>query len=151
MYCRPIHHNEVGRVRIERAGKPLTHDQQRQIERMAPHVNRIVASDRAFFENNRDRRHLVRRTSEAEIAELEVVEGGLMPTPPKGWRWFTIVRKVPGGRARVFVTKRKGAKTGLDVPEDLACALFESLAPPELRRAEAAARAAEEAQKGGEA
>lgn len=49
---------------------------------------------------------------------------------------------VPFGRAGdkelVFATNHPEAKTGLDVPEDLAEAVFEHVAPPDTREVEAA-------------
>lgn len=91
----------------------ITRNQRRQLEKLAPHVERVVATDIAFFKKHPDRRHRVRRTSEAEIARIEVI----------------VVRKVPGGRIRVFTANDAEAKTGLDVPEDLAKAVFEHAAP----------------------
>jgi hypothetical protein len=117
----------------------LTRNQRRQLEKLAPHVDRVTATDRAFFEQHPDRLHRVRLTSQAEIAQLET-EAGQLLQPPMGWCWFSIIRKVPGGRVRVFATNRQGAETGLDVPEDLANAVFETVAPPSARKAEAALR-----------
>jgi hypothetical protein len=106
----------------------ITRNQRRQLEKLAPHVERVVATDIAFFKKHPDRRHRVRRTSEAEIARIEVIENRAMQ-PPGGLCWFTVVRKVPGGRIRVFTANDAEAKTGLDVPEDLAKAVFEHAAP----------------------
>jgi hypothetical protein len=109
--------------------RPLTtRNQRRQLEKLAEHVERTVATDVAFFEKHPDRRYRVRRTSEAEIAQIEVVENRAMQ-PPEGLCWFTIVRKMPGGRIRVFTANYAEAKTGLEVPEDLAKAVFEHAAP----------------------
>ena len=106
----------------------ITRNQRRQLEKLAPHVERVVATDIAFFKKHPDRRHRVRRTSEAEIARIEVIENRAMQ-PPGGLCWFTVVRKVPGGRIRAFTANDAEAKTGLDVPEDLAKAVFEHAAP----------------------
>ena len=105
----------------------ITRNQRRQLEKLAPHVERVVATDIAFFKKHPDRRHRVRRTSEAEIARIEVIENRAMQ-PPGGLCWFTVVRKVPGGRIRAFTANYAEAKTGLDVPEDLAKAVFEHAA-----------------------
>jgi hypothetical protein len=112
-----------------------TRNQRRQLEKLAPHVDRVVDTDIAFFKQHPDRRHRVRLSSEAEIAEIEIVWNKLMK-PPEGLRWFTIVRKVPGGRVRVFTANYADAKIGLDVPEDLAEAVFEHAAPPDVREVE---------------
>jgi hypothetical protein len=90
----------------------LTRNQRRQLDRLASHVDRVIATDLAFFKQ-----------------------------PPLGWRWFTLVKKVPGARLRIFVTNHESAETGLDVPEDLVAAVFDTAAPPAVREAEAALRA----------
>jgi len=124
----------------------LTRNQRRQMERLAPHVEQITDTDRAFFEQHPDRRHRVRLTGEAEIAQLEIQSGGLLH-PPKGCRWFTVVRKMPGARLRIFVLNAEGAQTGLEVPEDLADAIFDTAAPQDARDIEARLSACMEARK----
>jgi hypothetical protein len=119
----------------------LTPEQRRQIERLAPHVDQITSTDLDFFKRHPDRRHRVRLSSEAEIAEIEVAANKLLQ-PPAGLRWFTIVRKVPGARLRIFVISREDAETGVDVPEDLADALFDTASPQGLREIDARLSAA---------
>jgi hypothetical protein len=118
----------------------LSRTQQRQMKKLACHVERVTDTDRVFFEQHPDRKHRVRLASDVEIAQLEIVNGKLMSLPP-GMRHFAIVRNVaPGTRLRVFVTNAKHAVT--DVPEDLTAAIFDALAPPNLREIDASLRAA---------
>jgi hypothetical protein len=127
-------------VRDESAVK-LTPDQRRQIEKLAPHIDRAADTDIDFFKKHPDRKHRVRLASEAEIAEAEIVEGKLLQGP-EGYRWFAIVRKLPGCRLRVFVAAPAWAQVGLDVPEDVAAAVFQGAAPSGVREIEAALQAA---------
>jgi hypothetical protein len=110
----------------------LTRNQRRQIDALAPHIERIVATDVAFFKQNPQRRHRVRLSSGAEVTEMEIVNGEPM-RPPAGEAWFTIVRKANDGRVRVFITNEIDASTDLDVPEDLSRELFDYAAPPEAQ------------------
>ena len=120
----------------------LTPIQQRQMQKLAPHVDRVTEADRVFFEQHPDRKHRVRFASEAEIAQLEILNGQVTTLPP-GIRHFVIVRNVaPGARLRLFVTNREGAETGLDVPEDLADVIFDTRATRQLREIEANMRSA---------
>jgi len=124
----------------------LTRTQQRQMKKLACHVERVTDTDRIFFEQHPDRKHRVRLASEVEIAQLEIVRGGVMTLPP-GMRHFAIVRNVaPGVRLRVFVTNARHATT--DVPEDLTAAIFDAVAPPKVREIEGALRAASPEQGG---
>ena len=124
----------------------LTRNQQRQMKKLAPHIDRITEADRVFFEQHPDRKHRLRFASDVEIAELEVVRGEVMTLPP-GMRHFAIVPNVaPGVRLRVFVTNARHATT--DVPEDLTAAIFDAVAPPKVREIEGALRAASPEQGG---
>ena len=107
--------------------RQLTRNERRQLKALDPHIKRIVATDVEFFKQNPSRQHRVRLSSGAEIAEVEIFKG----TPvrlPEGEHWFTIVRKVNGGRIRVFTSNEIDADTDLDVPEDLGHALFDHVA-----------------------
>jgi hypothetical protein len=118
----------------------LTRNQQRQMKKLAPHIDRITEADRVFFEQHPDRKHRLRFASDVEIAELEVVRGEVMTLPPS-MRHFAIVRNVaPGTRLRLFVTNARHATT--DVPEDVTAAIFDAVAPPDLHEVEASLRAA---------
>lgn len=119
----------------------LSRTQQRQMKKLARHVERVTDTDRVFFEQHPDRKHRVRLASDVEIAQLEIVNGKLMSLPP-GMRHFAIVRNVaPGTRLRVFVTNVKHAVT--DVPEDLTAAIFEAVVAPKFREIEAMMRGAQ--------
>ena len=118
----------------------LTRNQQRQMKKLAPHIDRITEADRVFFEQHPNRKHRLRFASDVEIAELEVVRGEVMTLPP-GMRHFAIVRNVaPGVRLRVFVTNARHATT--DVPEDVTAAIFDAVAPPDLHDIQASLRTA---------
>jgi len=119
----------------------LTRNQRRQIEKLAPHVERLTEADRVFFDQHPDRQHRVRHTGEAELADIETMEGKLMK-PPTDCRWFTIVRNVvPGARIRIFVANYNDTETGLDVPEEFARTVFDTFAHPGIPEMEAAMRA----------
>jgi hypothetical protein len=118
----------------------LTRTQQRQMKKLSCHVERVTDTDRVFFEQHPDRKHRLRLASEVEIAQNEILSGEVKILPP-GMHHFAIVRNVtPGARLRVFVTNAKHA--GTDVPEDLMAAIFDKVAPPNIREIEAALRAA---------
>jgi hypothetical protein len=118
----------------------LTRTQQRQLDKLASYVERVSDTDRVFFEQHPDRKHRVRLASEVEIAELEITYGEVMTLPP-GYRYFVIVRNVaPGHRVELVVENAEDART--DVPEEVARAIFDSFATPEVREIEDAVRAA---------
>jgi hypothetical protein len=118
----------------------LTRTQQRQMEKLACHVERVTDTDRVFFEQHPDRKHRVRFASEVEIAQLEILSGEVMTLPPR-MRHFAIVRNVaPGARLRLFVTNARNATT--DIPEHLTAAIFDAVAPPNLHEVEGSLRAA---------
>jgi hypothetical protein len=118
----------------------LTRTQQRQIDKLARHVERVTDTDRVFFEQHPDRKHRVRHASEVEIAELEITYGEVITSPP-GHRYFVIVRNVaPGHRVELVVENAEDAET--DVPEEVARVIFDTFATPEVREIEAAVRVA---------
>jgi hypothetical protein len=97
----------------------LTRNQRRQMKKLAPHLGRIA---------------------EVEIAQHEIASGEFLSLSP-GHRHFVIIPNVtPRRRPRLFVTNAEDA--GTDVPEDLADVLFDMLVAPQVRRIEAALRAA---------
>jgi hypothetical protein len=121
--------------------KQLTRNERRQLDKLAPHIEQLIETDRVWFEQNPDRQHRVRHTGEAELADMETRERKLMRAPPD-CRWFTIVRNVlPGHRIRIFATHFDDAETGLDVSEDFAREAFDALAHPGVQNLEAAMRA----------
>jgi Spy/CpxP family protein refolding chaperone len=111
-------------------GTKLTRNQRRQIDKLAPHTDRILVADVAFFEQHPDRRYRVRRANDAEIAQAEILEDKLLQAP-QGWCWFAIVKKVPGAYLRMFVANDPTVETGLDAPDDLAKWIWEE-APPDV-------------------
>jgi hypothetical protein len=130
------------RTRPGSQGGPMTlpRTQQRQMKKLACHVERVTDTDRAFFEQHLDRKYRIRSASEVEIAQNEILSGEVM-TLPAGHRHFVIVRNVaPGHRVRLFVTNAEDA--GTDVPKDLTAAIFDAATPPRLRDVEASLRTA---------
>ena len=121
----------------------LTRNERRQMEKLGSYVRHVYDTDHVFFEQHPNRKHRVRLASEVEIAQLEIMEGEVMTLLP-GMRRFALVRSVVPGAAclRLYVTNDEGAPTGLEIPEDIAHAIFESRATPNTREMEAALRAA---------
>ena len=114
----------------------LTRTQQRQ---MQDRVDRVTQADRRFFERFPRRQHRVRLTSQAELAQCEILEGQpALPSP--GCHVFTIVRNIaPGARLRTFTFGPEGADT--DISEPMARTNFEAAATPEIWEIEAKMRA----------
>ena len=63
------------------AKRKFSRDQRRQIEKLAPHVQRFFEADIAFFEQHPDRRYHVRRAGDAEIAQAELLDYQLLQPP----------------------------------------------------------------------
>jgi hypothetical protein len=101
----------------------LTRNQRRQIDKLAPHVHRLLDADVAFFEQHHDRRYRIRRAGDAEIAQAEILEDQLLLGWHGWWCWFVIVKKVPGANIRMFFGS-KTAPHDLDVPDDIAEAMW---------------------------
>jgi hypothetical protein len=118
----------------------LTRKQQRQMQKHADRVDRVRQADRRFFERFPHRQHRVRLTSQAELAQFEILKGRPTLTPP-GCHLFTIVRNVaPGVRLWTLAFGPEGADT--DISEPMARAMFEAAATPKTREIEAKLRAA---------
>jgi hypothetical protein len=101
------------------ADMKLTRNQRRQIDKLAPHVHRILNADIAFFEQHPDRRYHVRRANDAEIAQAEILEDKLLQ-PSQGWYWFAIVKKEPSACLQMFFAAPPTLENCLDVPDFLA-------------------------------
>ena len=110
----------------------LTRNQRRQIDRLAPHVHRLLDADIAFFKQHPDRRYRIRRAGDAEIAQAEILEDQLLQAG-HGWCWFVIVKKVLGANIRMFFGN-KPAPHDLDVPDDIAEAMWKEGARSDLIR-----------------
>jgi hypothetical protein len=141
----------------------LTNTQQRQLDKLAPHVDRITEADRVYFEQHPVRRHRLRHASEVEIAQKEILTGEV-ETLPAGCRHFVIVRKIaPRQQMRLFMMGVEDAETDLEEADahglfDLyfeepdAHTIFDLYATPEIPEPEAAAlRRATLSKKGGAA
>jgi hypothetical protein len=116
------------------AERELTRNQRRQIDKLAPHVQRVLDADIAFFEQHPDRRYRVRRANDAEVAQVEILEDQLLQ-PPQGCCWFAFVKKVPDANLRMFVADHPTAETGLDMPDDHAEEIWEEAPPMSYRLA----------------
>jgi hypothetical protein len=109
------------------------------MKKLACHVERVTDTDRVFFEQHPNRKHRLRLAS-IEIAQNEILSGEVKILRP-GMHHLAIVRNVvPGARLRVLVTNARHATT--DLSEDLLAALFDAVAPPNLRDVEASLRSA---------
>jgi hypothetical protein len=98
------------------------------MQKLADKVDRITDSDRRFFERFPNRQHRVRPAGQAEIETLNAAGDNW----PPGASLCTVVRNIaPGIRARAFAPILGPVDT--DLGEDAARALFESIAPQEMR------------------
>ena len=105
-----------------------TRAQRRKMQKLADKVDMVTESDRRFFERFPHRQYRVRPAGQAEIEALNVMGDNWSP----GASLCTVVRNIaPGMRARAFVPILGPMDT--DVGEEAARALFESVAPQEMR------------------
>lgn len=106
----------------------LTRTQRRKMRKLADRVDRVTESDRRFFERFPQRQYRFRPAGQAEIESLNVAGDSW----PPGASLCTVVRNIaPGMRARAFVPIVGPMET--DVGEEAARALFERVAPKEMR------------------
>jgi hypothetical protein len=120
----------------------MSRQHQRRLQRLADKVDRVLESDRRFFDRHKSRSHRIRRLSPVEKEMAEAVYGpGVFPWAPNH-AWFTVVRQVePGIRFRVFVRNCDDAE--VDVPEDVAKSIYEeaSHSSPQVEEIERRIRA----------
>jgi hypothetical protein len=129
--------------RSRKSGIELNDAQRSQMQRLAEHVDKVTESDRLYFEQHPDRKHRLRHTHLAELAQHEIVQGMAICADP-GRRFFTLVRNVaPGVRLRLLFQGPEAGET--DIDEDMAGALFDTHATPQTWEAEAALRKVAEA------
>jgi hypothetical protein len=103
--------------------------------RLAELVEEIVETDRRYFANNPHRRHRIRRSCPAEIAEAEIACGKTLPAP-SNFIWLTIVRRICGNaRGRLFALSHVDA--AIDESESTCCELYLMLQTPEHSEMEA--------------
>jgi hypothetical protein len=107
--------------------RQFTPIEQRQLEKLTPHIDCAAENDRAFFERHPHRKHRVRFTTDAEIARFEIACNDVLQ-PPHGFHWFTLVRNDAEALRQIFTVNRGDAATGLDVPEDQAELVFVGVA-----------------------
>ena len=90
----------------------------RRLQILAADVDKMAVSDRAFFERRPERRHRVRRSSQAEIESYGIV-GGEIDFPPE-LALFTLTKNIaPGTRIRMFIPGPVTA-SGEDETEEVA-------------------------------
>jgi hypothetical protein len=93
----------------------LSRQQRRRIKRLADQVDKVLETDRRFFERRPDRSYRVRRAFSAEV-EVEALVNGLASPPPLpgGFARFVAVGQfAPGVRERLFLTAPAGAEPAL--------------------------------------
>lgn len=106
----------------------LTRNQRREIQKLAGKVDRITDSDRRYFERFPHRQYRVRPAGESEIASQNAAGDNW----PPGAAVYAVIRNaLPGMRFRALVQIVGPVET--DVSEEAAKALFESVAPKEMR------------------
>jgi hypothetical protein len=102
---------------------------------LGKHVDEVTSGDRIYFEQHPHRRHRIRVSHLAEIAQNEIIDGKPW-TPPPGWKWFTIVRNmVSGVRTRLYSIYYDDAPT--DVDEATARKIYQYLETERTRTLEA--------------
>jgi hypothetical protein len=103
----------------------LSRAQRRQLQKIAPRIDRATSTDALFFERFPTREHRVRLAHRAEIEEQRIIEN--LPPIPDGCRAFIAVRRVaPCMRLRALVIAPEGNET--DLPESMARSIFERVA-----------------------
>jgi hypothetical protein len=101
----------------------VTRQQRRRVQRLSDQVDKLLDTDRRFFERLPWRSHRIRLASQAEI-EARTVLTGLPPAPPAGASYYVGVRQVqPGFRIRIFFASTAG--NDVDVSEEEARWVYE--------------------------
>ena len=114
-------------ARITTGSENLNRRQRRRIRELAPRVDKILDTDRRFFERHPERRFRVRLASEPEVESIDILSGGSFLPPPPGGRWFVLVNQIgPGVRGRSFIL---GPESAVDsnLSDDAARAVFEAV------------------------
>ena len=112
---------------------PLNRAQQRQMHRLANQIFRT--GDRKFFESFPHRQHRVRVASQAEIQQLEILDGEPLIIPPD-CQLLAITRSVaPDVRERAYIFAPESAR--IDMDEITSRILFETAALPRIWEIEA--------------
>ena len=71
----------------------LTRAERRRLQRLCDTIDKLIDTDRRFFERRPDRSHRVRRAFAEEIAAGEIVLGQRRELPPYG-AWFVAIRQI---------------------------------------------------------
>ena len=116
----------------------LTRAERRRLQRLSDTIDKLIDTDRRFFERRPERSHRVRRAFAEEVAAGEIVLGQRRELPPHG-AWFVAIRQIqPGVRVRAFFIAGRGLET--DLSEAQAVGIFEAFATEGTREIEAALR-----------
>jgi len=123
------------------SGLNLTRAQRRQLKKNVERIDRtVVETDRRFFRRFPHRQFRLRLAGQAEIDQLGIFEGKLLP--PFGFRFFALVHKVASStRQRLLVPIRIGCDwDDMDLPESTVREIWEEIATPQIREIEKALR-----------
>jgi hypothetical protein len=101
---------------------------------MSEGVDRMLESDKRFFENRPWRWFLLRRASRAEVETFELLNGGPFDLS-QGGRIFCVIKNI-GVNARMRLAAILPADTDTDVGDEIASGVFQSISTPETRRKE---------------
>ena len=97
----------------------------RQLQKLAEQVDRLVISDRVFFERFPHREFRLRHSDNAEVEQCDIFRGSKIDLP-EGARWWTLVRNfAPGVRLRHFVTGPRNWEP--DADEVTAARVFQAI------------------------
>jgi hypothetical protein len=116
----------------------MTRNQRRQLQKLADPVDRVVASDRKYFERFPHRQHRIRLASQAEIESAGIMQGEKIALAPDEQLYIAVKSIAPGSRLRLAIVGPRDAAT--DLPEDLAQALYELARCDKVRAVEAQMR-----------
>jgi hypothetical protein len=91
----------------------FSRQQRRRLKRLCNEVDRLIETDRRFFERRSDRDFRVRRSFRAEI-EGDTILGDADHRFPKDQTWFTTVKQLrPGATLRSFFHADAGLEPDL--------------------------------------
>jgi len=99
-------------------------------------MKNATEGDRLYFERHPNRKHRIRHSCTAEVAEI--TRGKPLSVPP-GFIWLTIVRRICGNaRGRLFALSHVDA--AIDQSETACCEAYLMLQTPEHSEMEAKIR-----------
>jgi hypothetical protein len=109
----------------------LTTSQRRRFQKLTDEIDRLLDTDRRFFERRPDRSYRLRRAFRQEI-EAAAFMGHALTDLPKGKAYFVLIHKITSAvLIRVFLVGSTDNET--DVPDTWLQALFEQRVSEEPR------------------